>query len=121
MSNIDPTMSQITEINETLTRSEEEEVFQFVDDQLETIIVEENNMKKSYYNRLMPSFKEAANWVSDDTDISCFNALIAEFIGKMKAKHEPEKQLKENHVYISSNIPCETAHRHHGCNGFTKK
>jgi len=30
MSNIDPTMSQITEINETLTRSEEEEVFQFV-------------------------------------------------------------------------------------------
>ena len=27
MSNIDPTMSQITEINETLTRTEEEEVF----------------------------------------------------------------------------------------------
>ncbi len=39
----------------------------------------------------------------------------------MKGKHEPEKQFKENHIYLSSNIPCETAQRHNGCNGFEKK
>jgi len=77
MSNIDPTMSQITEINETLTRTEEEEVFQFVDNQLGNLIMEEKNMKKSFYNRMMPSLKEASNWVTYDTDVTCFNEMIA--------------------------------------------
>ena len=70
---------------------------------------------------MMPSFKEAPNWVADDTDVTCFNKVIAEFIGKMKAKHEPDNQLKENHVYISSNIPYETAKQHHGYNGYGNK
>ena len=37
-------------------------------------------MKKSFYNRMMPSFKEASNWVTDDNDVTCFNEIIAEFI-----------------------------------------
>ena len=43
----------------------------------------------------MPSFKEAPNCVTDDTDVTCFNTAIAEFIGKMKSKHEPENLLKK--------------------------
>jgi len=96
-------------------------VFQFVDDQLGNLIMEGNNMKKSFYNRMMPSFKEAANWVTDDTDVTCFNAVIAEFIRKKYKNYESDNRLKEIRVYISSNIPCETTKQHHGCNGFGRK
>ena len=48
MSNLYPTMSQITEINETLTRAEEEEAFQFVDDQLENLITEKIIIRNHY-------------------------------------------------------------------------
>ena len=70
---------------------------------------------------MMPSFKEATNWVTGYNDITIFNTLIAEFIGRMKSKHEPANRLRDNNVYISSNIPCKTAKKHHGCDEFARK
>ena len=51
-----------------------------------------------------------------EVDVSAFNELISNFVGKMKTKHRGDSGVNNSdHVYISSNVPCEKSRSHHGC------
>ena len=69
---------------------------------------------------MLPSFHEAANMVKSDEAVQKFHLLMASFIGDLKKEYNIQNQ-NPNHTYISSNIPCERATKHYGCNGYKRR
>ena len=69
---------------------------------------------------MLPSFCEAANMVNSDEDVQNFHKMIASFVGELKKKYNIQNQ-NPNYTYVSSNVPCETAWSHHGCNGSKRR
>ena len=69
---------------------------------------------------MLPSSREAANMVRSNEAIQKFHVMMASFIGDLKEEYNIQDQ-NPNHTYISSNVPCETTTKHHGCNGYKKR
>ena len=116
-SNLDSTMSQITDINTQLPSDEEDNIFDFVSDNVSVSSTHEKNTK-SYYSQLHPNFKEAVNWISSQEDVDQFAEVIDRFVSDIKLKYQNANGLTENQVYISSNLPIERSKKHHGCSGW---
>jgi len=116
---LDGSMTQLTENEVQLTLPDEEDLFMYVNQNLEESS-NENHKSGSFYSQMLPSFREASNWVMAEEDVSTFNEMISKFVGKMKTKHRGDNSSSNdsNHVYISSNVPCEKAKSHHGCDGW---
>lgn len=121
MTHFDPTMSQVVETNNDLTQDENDDMFDFIEERMINHELTVQNKKKTFYTKMLPHFREAVNWITDDTDTTLLECMFSEFVGKMKEKNQVNLNVEPQHVYISSNIPCETAIRHHGCNGYQTK
>ena len=121
MTHFDPTMSQVVETNNDVTQDENDDIFYFIEERMINYELTVQNKKKIFYAKMLPHFREAVNWITDDTDTILLERMFSEFVGKMKEKNQGNLNVEPQHVYISSNIPCETAIRHHGCNGYQTK
>jgi len=69
---------------------------------------------------MMSSFRELANWVKSTEDVEAFHQTANDFIGVLKKKYQSQP-VNADHTYVSSNIDCETATKHHGCDGWKRK
>ena len=122
-SNLDGTMSQITDINTQLSDNdddEEDDVFAFVAENIRKGI--ENDKKtKSYYSQLKPNFTEAVHWITCQEEVDDFAKIIDSFVSTIKRKKHTSIQDTSSQTYISSNLPIETARKHHGCDGWKNK
>ena len=106
-SNLDSTMSQITDINTQLSSDDEDDVFDFVSDNV-SVASNHNRKTKSYYSQLHPNFKEAVNWISNQEDVDHFSKVIDRFVSDIKLKYQNANGSIDNQEYISSNLPIET-------------
>ena len=121
MNHLDPTMSQVCETNDDLDEEQDQNIFDFIEDRMMNHELTVQNNKKTFYGKMLPHFREAVNWMTDESDTTLLEQMFSEFLGKMKSKQQLNLNVEQQHVYISSNIPCETATRHHGCNGYRTK
>ena len=116
-SNLDSTMSQITDINMQITSKDDNDVFDFVSDNVSASSDTQKN-SKSYYSQLHPNFKEAVNWILNQAEVDQFSTMIDKFISDIKLKYQNVNGASDNQVYISSNLPIKTSKKHHGCSGW---
>ena len=114
---VDPGLSLTTETTDFLTPPVENDLFSFVHDNLNDTSISHS---QNYYDQMLPSFREAANMVNSDEDVQNFHKMIATFVGELKKKYNIQNQ-NPNYTYVSSNVPCETAWSHHGCNGSKRR
>ena len=114
---VDPYLLLITEKNNFLTPPVEEDIFSFVHDNLNDTSISHS---QSFYDQMLPSFREAANMVRSNKDVQKFHVMMASFIGDLKEEYNNQNQ-NPNHTYISSNIPCERATKHYGCNSYKRR
>ena len=70
---------------------------------------------KNYYSQLKPNFNEAVNWICNQEEADKLSNILDEFVSSMKEKYVSKNATIENQTYVSSNIPIETANKHHGC------
>ena len=116
---LDPSITQITEGEDTLTDPNEVDLFMYIHQNMENTITDKVN-KNSYYSKMLPSFREVANWVKSVEDVDSFHKAAKGFIGELKKKYQTTP-VNEDHTYISSNIACETETKHHVCDGWNRK
>ena len=106
-SNLDGTMSQLTDINTQLSEDEnqdEEDVFAFVANNIQQTI--KNDAKtKSYYAQLKPNFSEAVNWITTQEEVEKFAKLMDNFVSTIKQKYNQVQTNSVSHTYVSSNLP----------------
>ena len=85
-SNMDGTMSQLTDINTQLSEDdgeEENDVFAFVADNIKSSI--ENDKKtKSYYSQLKSNFTGAVNWITCQEEVDEFAKMMDNFVSNIK-------------------------------------
>ena len=119
-SNMDGTMSQLTDINTQLSEDdgdEENDVFAFVADNIKSSI--ENDKKtKSYYSQLKSNFTEAVNWITCQEEVDEFAKMMDNFVSNIKRNRNTTNKMTSSQTYISSNLPIENARKHHGCEGW---
>ena len=119
-SNLDGTMSQLTDINTELSDEENQDdgdVFAFVASNIQQTI--KNDAKtKSFYAQLKPNFSEAVNWISTQDEVEEFAKLMDSFVSSIKQKYNPVQTNTTSHTYVSSNLPIERSRKHHGCDGY---
>ena len=115
-SNLDSTMSQSIDINTQLSSDDEDDIFDFVTDNVSVSSIHKKT--KSYYSQLHPNFKEAVNWISNQEDVDHFKKAIDRFVSDIKLKYQNANGSIDNQEYISSNLPIETSKKHHGCSGW---
>ena len=118
-------MSQLIDINTQLSDNdaeEEDDIFVFVADKIKTSI-EKDKKNKSYFSQLKPNFAEAVNWIACREEVDEFAKMIDGFVSNIKRKKNTSNKNTSSHTYISSNLPIETARKHHGFDGWknTKK
>jgi len=116
---LDPSLTQITEGEDILSATNEEDLFMYIHQNMENTIIAKVN-KNSFYSQMLPSFREVANWVKSVEDVEFFHKAANGFIGELKKKYQTTP-VNEDHTYISSNISCETATKHHVCDGWNRK
>ena len=115
---MDPNMVEYYSQGELLTQPEDDELFSHVyDNVLESNI---DNIHDSAYHRMLPSFKDVVRMVTSEDDIQEFHQTISKLIGSWKSKHA-KATINPNYTYISSNVNCETATNHHGCDGYKRR
>ena len=66
---LDGSMTQLTESQVQLTSPDEEDLFMYVHQNLEESS-NENHKTGSFYSQMLPSFREASNWVMAEEDVS---------------------------------------------------
>ncbi len=74
--------------------------------------------QKKNYSQLKPKFNEAINWISDHEEADIFFRMLAEFVPEMKGKNVTTTRSTGNETYVSSNVPIETANKHHRCSSW---
>ena len=116
---LDGSMTQVTENDVVLKGPDEEDIFMYVRQHMEDTSSTKQN-SGSFYSQMLPSFREASNWVMSEEDVQSFYTHIYKSVGLMKTKYLGGS-ANDDHVYISSNVPCETAKTHHGCDGWRDK
>ena len=118
-SNLDGSTSQITEIGTQLSDEDDDAVTDFINANVNET-VNSNGTKKSYYSQLQPNFVEAVNWVTNQQDADELKCLLDKFISDVKSKYQNEHPVNQDQIYVSSNMPIETARQHHGCTGWAE-
>ena len=119
-SNLDGTMSQVTDVNTQMESDDEDNIFAFVSDNINSTI---QNTKKenSFFSQLKPNFTEAVNWIRSQDEVDAFATVIDKFVSDLKEKYQTEgNDTNREHTYVSSNLPIETCKKHHGCDGWKK-
>ena len=66
---------------------------------------------------------EAINWIICQDEVDEFAKMLDEFVSNIKRRKNKSNQTASSHTYILSNLPIETARKHHGYDGWknTKK
>ena len=118
-SNLDGTTSQVTEIGTQLSDEDDDAITEFINANV-TETINSNVSKKSYYSQLQPNFAEAVNWVTNQQDVDQLKHLLDKFISDIKSKYQEQHPVDEDQIYVSSNMPIETAKQHHGCTGWSE-
>ena len=121
-SNLDGTMSQVTDINTQYSEYEndnENDIFAYVADNVRTSIVNEQKTK-SFYAQLKPNFTEAVNWITDQEEVDQFAKMLDSFVSDIKKKHQICNDETSSHTYVSSNLAIETSRKHHGCESWKR-
>ena len=77
-------------------------------------------IKKSYYSQLQPNFVEAVNWVTNQGHADKLRCLLEKFISDVKSEYQEQHPINGEQIYVSSNMPIETARQHHGCTGWSE-
>ena len=118
-SNFDGTTSQITEIGTELSDEDDNAVSDFINAHVkETMNCNDTN--KSYYSQIKPYFVEAVNWVTNQQDTDDLKSLLEKFVSNVKSNYQEEYPVDQQQIYVSSNMPIETAKQHHGCMGWAE-
>ena len=73
---------------------------------------------KSYYSQLKPNFTETVNWITCQSEVDELKKIMDKFVSKIKRKYKDVHHVNHDQTYISSNLPIETARKHHGCTGW---
>jgi len=60
---LDPSITQITEGEDTLTDPNEVDLFMYIHQNMENTISANVN-KTSFYSQMLPSFREVSNWLN---------------------------------------------------------
>ena len=118
-SNLDGTTSQVTEIGTQLSDEDDDAITEFINANV-TETINSNVSMKSYYSQLQPNFVEAVNWVTNQQDADQLKQLFDKFISDVKSKYKEQHPVSEEQIYVSSNMPIETAKQHHGCTGWSE-
>ena len=63
---------------------------------------------------------DAVNWVTNQQDADELKCLLDKFISDVKSKYQNEHPVNQDQIYVSSNMPIETARQHHGCTGWAE-
>ena len=121
-SNFDGTMSQVTDINTDIDGEDENNIFAFVSDNIQSTI-ERTKTEKTFFSQLKPNFTEAVNWITCQEEVDDFAKIMDEFISNLKQKYcsDEKRTTDDHHTYVSSNLPLETSKKHHGCDGWKTK
>ena len=76
---------------------------------------------KSFYSQLKPNFSEAVNWINTQEEADKLAKCLDEFVSYIKNKKKDINKKTSSHTYVSSNLPVETAQKHHGCESWKSK
>ena len=69
---------------------------------------------------LIPTFVEAINCVTNQQDVDELKDMFDKFISDVKSRYQQVHPVNQDQVYISSNMPVETAKQHHGYNRWSE-
>ena len=121
-SNLDGTMSQVTDINTQLSdegNENEDEVFAFVTENVNKSI-QKDKKTKSFYSQLKPNFSEAVNWINNQEEADHLAQTLDNFVSYIKNKNK-HTICNSTHTYVLSNLPGEKSRKHHGCESWKSK
>ena len=97
-SNLDATLSQITDINTHFSSDDEDDIFDFVSDNVSVSSIS-SKKNKIFYSQLYPNFKDAVNWINNQEEDE-FSKMIDKFISDINVKYQSANDVTKNQVYI---------------------
>ena len=70
---------------------------------------------------MKPNFSEAVNWISTQDEADHLAKTLDDFVSYIKKQKKHVAEKSSSHIYVSSNLPIETAQKHHGCESWKSR